>query len=79
MLLEYNKDNYWDGNKITDQKVNLTTQFFSYAFPDCQALFIFDNATNHACYAKNVLLAKKMNLGMSGKQPRMRHRFNNAI
>ena len=58
-LLEYDKDNYWDGDKMTDQTVNLATRIFPYVFPDCQALFAFDNAANHACFAKNALLAKK--------------------
>lgn len=78
-LLEYGKDNYWDGDKMTDQTINLASRIFPYAFPDCQALFAFDNAANHACYAENALLAKKMNLGVGGKKPRMRDGFNDAI
>ncbi len=62
------KDKWWYFQRI-----------FSYAFPNCQALFAFDNVTNHACYTKNTLLAKKMNLGMGRKQPRMRNRFNDII
>lgn len=54
---------------MTDQIVNLTTQIFLYVFLDCQALFIFDNGVNHACFAENALLAKKINLSLSGKQP----------
>lgn len=76
-LLEYSKNNYWDGNKITDQTVNLAIQIFPYAFFDCQALFTFDNAANHACFEETALLAKKMNLEINGKQPQMRDRFNN--
>lgn len=64
---------------MTDQTVNLATRIFPYAFSDCQALFAFDNAANHACYAENALLAKKMNLSVGGKQPRMRDGFNDAI
>ena len=78
-LLEYGKDNYWDGDKMTDQTVNLATRIFPYAFPDCQALFAFDNAANHACFAENALLAKKTNLGLDGKQPRMRDGVNDAM
>ena len=79
LSFEYGKDNYLGGDKMTDQTVNLTTRIFPYAFPDCQALFAFDNAANHACFAENALLAKKMNLGVGGKQPRMRDGFNDAI
>lgn len=77
-LLEYGKDNYWDGDKMTDQTVNLATWIFPYAYPDCQALFAFDNASNHACFAENALLAKKMNLGVGGKQPQMRDGYNSV-
>ena len=64
---------------MTDQIVNLATRIFSYTFPNCQALFAFDNAANHACFAENALLAKKMNLDVDAKQPRIRDEFNNAI
>lgn len=77
-FLEYGKDNYWDGDKMTDQTINIATRIFPYAFPVCQALFAFDNASNHACFAENALLAKKMNLGTGRKQPRLRDGFNQA-
>ena len=77
-LLEYGKDNYWDGDKMTDQTINLAIRIFPYAYPGCQALFAFDNASNHACFAENALLARKMNLGVGGKQPQMRDGFNDA-
>ena len=64
---------------MTDQTVNLATRIFPYVFPNCQALFAFDNATNHAYFAENALQAKKMNLGMGGKQPQIRDGFNDAI
>ena len=77
-LLEYGKDNYWNGVKMTDQTVNLAARIFPYVFPDCQALFAFDNAANHACFAEDALLARRMNLGVGGKQPWMKNGFNNA-
>ena len=49
-----------------DQTVNLITRIFFYIFFDYQALFVFNNATNHLCFAKNTFLAKKMNLGICG-------------
>lgn len=48
-------------------------------FPTVKLFFAFDNAANHACYAENALLAKKMKLGVGGKKPRMRDGFNDAI
>lgn len=64
---------------MTDQTVNHVTQNFSYAFPNCQVFFAFDNAANYTCFAENPLLAKKMNLGVCGKQPQMRDEFNNTM
>lgn len=77
-FFEYRKDNYRDGDKMTDQIVNLATGIFSYIYLECQALFAFDNASNHACFAENALLAKKMNLGVGGKQSCMRDSYNSA-
>lgn len=64
---------------MTDQTVNFATQIFLYAYPGCQTLFTFDNASNHACFAENALLAKKMNLGAEGKQPIMRDGYHGTI
>ena len=64
---------------MTDQIVNLATRIFFYTFPDCQAFFAFDNIANYACFAENIFQAKKMNLGVSRKQFRMKDRFNDAI
>lgn len=77
-LLMYGKHNYWDGDKIIDQIVNLATQVFPYVFSDCQAFFVFNNAANHAYFAKDVFLAIKMNLKVGGKQPQIRNDFNDA-
>lgn len=73
------KNNYWDGDKIIDQIINLTTRIFLYAFCNCQAFFAFGNISNHACYAKNAFLAKKINLDVSGKQLWIRDEFNDII
>ena len=52
---------------MTNQIVNFATRIFFYVFPDYQALFAFDNTANHAYFAENALLAKKMNLGVGQK------------
>lgn len=64
---------------MTDQTVNLAAQIFPYVFPNCQALFVFDNAVNHACFTKNALLARRMNLKVGGKQSWIKYGFNNAM
>ena len=43
-----------------------------YAFPGCEGLFAFDNASNHAAFAPDALVAAKMNLGPGGRQPLLR-------
>lgn len=52
---------------MIDQIVNLAIRIFLYTLPDCQALFTFDNIANHVCFAKNILLAKKINLSIGKK------------
>ena len=43
-----------------------------YANPGCQALFAFDDASNHCCFAPDALLASNISRNPGGKQPRMR-------
>lgn len=64
---------------MTNQIVNLLTWIFLYAFLNCQALFAFNNTTNHICYAKNAFLVKKINVDISGKQFQIRDNLNDAI
>ena len=64
---------------MIDQTINLTHRIFPDTFFNCQALFAFDNIANHTCFTENVLLAKKINLGVEEKQSRLRDGFNNAI
>lgn len=40
-------------------------------YPNCQALFIFDNSTNHGGWADDALRAHLMNRFPGGKQPKM--------
>ena len=51
---------------------------FQYAFPGCQALFAFDNASNHCCFAPDALLASNISLNPGGKQPCMREGFDHG-
>lgn len=74
-LLEYGKDNYWNGDKMVDHAVKVAARIFSYAFPGCQGLFAFDNASNHCSFAADALVASKMNLNPGGSQPLMRQGY----
>jgi len=75
-LQEYAKDNYWNGEKMVWHTVQIAIPIFKYAFPDCQALFAFDNASNHCCFAPDALIASNINLHPGGKQPLMRDGFD---
>ncbi|KAG0632761.1 hypothetical protein HOY80DRAFT_1113696, partial [Tuber brumale] len=73
--LEYEKNNYWTGDKIVHHTMQIALPIFRIAFPGCQALFAFDNASNHSCHASDALIASKMNRGPGGSQPLMRDGF----
>ena len=63
---------------MVEQTVKVDMPIFKYAFPGCQALFAFDNASNHCCYAPDALLASAVNLNPGGKQPLMREGFDHG-
>ena len=74
--LEYGKDNYWTGEKMVEHTTRVAIPIFKHAFPDCEALFAFDNASNHCAFAEDALVASKMNLMPAGKQPLLRDGFD---
>lgn len=74
-FLEYGKDNHWTGEKMVEHTIRVAVPIFRYAFPGCQALFAFDNASNHCCYATDALVASKMNQNPGGSQPHLREGF----
>ena len=58
-LLEFGKDNYWTGDEMVGG--SYPTNFLStYAFPGCEALFAFENASNHCAFASDILLVSRM-------------------
>ena len=75
-LLEYGKDNYWTGDKMVEHAIRIALPIFRYAFPNCQALFAFDNASNHCSFSEDALVAKRMNLNPGGQQPIIRDGFD---
>ena len=44
---------------------------FEQMFPDCVAIFAFDQSSNHTSYAKDALVVSRMNLSSGGAQPKM--------
>ena len=70
--IEYGGDNWWDGDQLVEQVLKLAIPVFESAFPGCQALFLFDNATSHSVYSSDVLRACMMNLLPGGGQAVLR-------
>jgi len=72
MRIEYGGENWWDGEDLIQQVVKVAIPIFEAAFPGCQALFLFDNATSHSAFAADALRAKKMSLRPGGAQSKLR-------
>lgn len=73
--LEYGKDNYWTSEKMIRQVLDVALPVFRAAFPDFVGVWIFDNSSNHGCFAPDALRVEKLNLGPGGKQPHLRDGF----
>ena len=56
--------------------LRLAIPIFESAFPGCQALFLFDNATSHSAYTADALRASSMNLRPGGAQQPLRSGIN---
>jgi len=74
--IQYGGDTWWDSDQLVDQVLQLAIPIFEIAFPDCQGLFLFDNATSHSVYTKDALRASAMNLGPGGGQALLRPGIN---
>ena len=71
----YRKDKYWHGNYMVNHTVRVAIPIFSAVFPGCQAVFLFNNASNHSSYAADALRVEDMNLHPKGKQRILREGF----
>ena len=71
----YGKDKYWRGDDMVDHTVKVAIPIFNAAFPGCQAIFAFDNASNHCSYATDALRVENMNLNPGVKQGILREGF----
>ncbi|CAG8503577.1 10811_t:CDS:2, partial [Scutellospora calospora] len=63
-----NEENYWTIEHLLNQIQKKAIPIFEAKFPDATAVFAFDNSTNHAAFADDALIAKKINKGPGGKQ-----------
>ena len=53
---------------MVDHIVKVAVPIFNAAFPGCQAIFLFDNASNHSSYAADAHRVGNMNLHSGGNQ-----------
>lgn len=62
-LFEYKKFNkgYWNRSKLNEQMVNKALFIAKILYPGYSYLFLFDKATSHSVYAKNVLHTTQKN------------------
>ena len=51
----YGKDKYWRGDDMVNHTIKVAVPIFNAVFPGYQAMFLFDNASNHSTYAANAL------------------------
>ena len=67
-----NDDGWWTAEHLSMQFKAKAIPMFNYLHPDCVAVFLFDNSTNHGALANDALNVNKMNLGIGGKQAQLR-------
>ena len=62
--LELGKDRegYWTAENVLEQIKTKAISIFEILYPNCIGVFAFDNSSNHAIFAKDALVAKRMNL-----------------
>lgn len=75
-IIQCGGDIWWDQDHIIQQTL-AAISVFEAAHPDCQALFLFVNATSHSAFGEDALRTSRMNKGWGGKQPHMRNGYFN--
>jgi len=69
------REGYWTAENVLNQIKNKAIPIFEILYPNCIGVFAFDNSSNHAIFAKDSLVAKRMNLNPGGLQPKMRNTY----
>jgi hypothetical protein len=70
-----NEEGYWTAAHLIEQVEYKAIPIFEALFPNCIAVFVFDNSSNHSAFAPDALVAKRMNIGSGGNAPKMRDTF----
>ena len=71
LLLETQSDGYFNNEMLLEQ-VDEAITIFEDKYPECQGMFIFDNAPSHMKGPDDALNVEKMNVKDGGKQPFMK-------
>ena len=71
----YGKDKYWRGDDMVNRTTKVAIPIFNATFPSCQAVFAFDNVSNHCPCAADALRVENMNLHPGGKRGMLREAF----
>ena len=75
-----NNDGWWKTEDLIRQIMEKAIPTFEVTHLNCIAVFAFDNAQSHAAFAKDALVASRMNMKPGGNQPKMRNTiFNRQI
>src|SRR5437764_7060825 len=70
-----NDEGYWTVECLIEQVEYKAIPIFEALFPNCVAVFAFDNSSNHSTFAPDALAAKRMNIGPGENAPKMRDTF----
>jgi hypothetical protein len=69
------RDGYWTSENLVEQVKTKAIPIFEAIFPNCIALFAFDNSFNHAAYSSDALVTSRMNLKPEEKQLKIKDSF----
>ncbi|PKB93889.1 hypothetical protein RhiirA5_303669, partial [Rhizophagus irregularis] len=67
------REGFWISEHLIEQVKIKAIPIFEAQFPNCIALFAFDNSLNHAAFKSDAFVTSRMNLKPRGKQPKMRN------
>ena len=67
-LFEPKEGKWWSSMHMVWQLQNLAIPLFEACWPNHQAVFLFDNATNHTAFAHDALRVSSMNLSSGGNE-----------
>lgn len=58
-----NREGFWNSDNLLEQLVDDAIPLFENLHPECKAVFVFDQSSNHRAYASDALVASRLILG----------------